>query len=49
MKRNKYLTENYLKTIIDPDDYSGECYPDGTPKTNLEYFRDKESRNNDFH
>ena len=33
--------EEYLKAVTDPKGQSGETYPDGTPKTNMEAYLDK--------
>ena len=33
--------EEYLKVITNPQGQSGETYPDGTPKTNMEAYLDK--------
>ena len=45
--------EDYLKSVADPFGMSGEIYPDGTPKTNMEAYLDKDDeervRSRDWH
>ena len=46
-------TEAYMRAISNPNGISNEAHPDGTPKTNMEFYLshydEKIARSRDFH
>ena len=34
------IDEYLIKALAKPNDYSGNCRPDGTPMTNFEYYKE---------
>ena len=45
--------EEYMRAVSNPIGMSSECYPDGTPKSNIEAYLDKydeeRARSKDWH
>jgi len=41
--------ELLIKALSDPHGLSDTCYPDGTPMTNAERYKEVKSRRGDFH
>lgn len=33
------MQEALIEALAKPDEFSGHCYPDGTPMTNFEYYK----------